>query len=81
MALTDSISFTQSIDALNPADADYQTKVAEAVKATATKNRAVKVAPVEERSGGDFMSGAGTKTPENDVQDLQRRRRERRKHR
>lgn len=81
VALTDSISFTQSLEALNPADSDYQTKVADAVQAAASKNRTLKVAPTEGRSGGDFMGGAGTKTPENDVEGLQRRRRERRKHR
>lgn len=80
-ALTDSISFNEALDALDSNADDYEAQVAQAVEAQIKRNPSMKGTPSASRNGADFMAGQGTQQPDddNDIDALQRKRRERRK--
>lgn len=80
-ALTDSISFNEALSVLDPTADDYEAQVAQAVEEQIKRNPSMKGTPVATRNGADFMAGQGTQNlkDDNDIDALQRKRRERRK--
>lgn len=58
-ALLDSRAFLAKVADLDPAAADFQTKVSDAIKAAVTENPKLKVAPVAGASSVDHAGGTG----------------------
>src|SRR5690606_29512204 len=62
VALLDRNSFTKAIAGLDPAQADFDTKVTEAITAAVAADPALKAAPAAGSSSVDHAGGSGEKT-------------------
>lgn len=59
-ALLDSRSFLASVKGLDPAAADFTTKLDDAIKAAVEGNTQLRMGQAPQRGGGDFTGGPGT---------------------